>query len=131
MSLSRTGWPTVLTRSRNSSSLPGLIVYPYQKVSGCIWGCDCCAALEIQDNRTRKRHKIRRVFIVQSLREILLACIWANNRLLVKKLRRCEQALNVVTSKGPTFWRMGYLVASRIDYVKEFATSSPLTLRIR
>jgi hypothetical protein len=42
----------------------------------------------------------------------------------VKKLRRCEQALNVVASKGPTLWRMGYLVASRIDYVKEFATSS-------
>jgi len=49
----------------------------------------------------------------------------------VKNLRRCEQAFNVVTLKGPELMRMGYLVALRIDYVKEFATSSPLTLRIR
>src|SRR6185295_15297641 len=64
MSLSRTGCPTVFTRSRNSSSLPGLTVYPYQKVRGCIACWDCCAIAEMQDNNIAKRHKSRRFFIV-------------------------------------------------------------------
>src|ERR1700739_119627 len=67
MSLSRTGSPTVFTRSRNSSSLPGLIVYSYQKVSGCICGCDCCAKLAIQDSSIAKKQKNRRVFIFELL----------------------------------------------------------------
>src|ERR1700757_5092655 len=95
ISLSRTGWPTVFTRSRNSASLPGLMVYSYQNVSGCIGGCDCCAKLEIQDNNMARKQKNRRVFIFDTLRESFLPARSANVWKLWK-VGRCGQALNIL-----------------------------------
>src|SRR5262249_37887860 len=102
MSLSRTGWPTVLTRSRNSSSLPGLTLYPYQKVRGCICCCDCCATAEMQDSRIATKHKSRRFFIVFTLS--MKVCCLHRAVLQLWKHGRCEQALSAraVGKKGPT-----------------------------